>query len=172
MTPPPPPHTTTSDTTRQSTIPSSPPPSFRSRASSPANRPLLAEDPIASDADRTLSDAFDNGYDSDTNGDDGEDGRQRLMRGNLTSAGEDNNHVTTRPGVERAVTEFPRYTPAVPNQPNNRVVGSGGHTQFTLANDGVFANLNAKPELGEKEEEQPPVSFTPPFHPFVDQLFD
>ena len=79
------------------------------------------------------------------------------MRGNLPPSSEDN-HATTRPGVERAVTEFPRFTPTVPNQPS-RVVGSGGHTQFTLANDGVFANLSAKPELGEKEEEQPPVSF-------------
>ena len=79
------------------------------------------------------------------------------MRGNLPPSSEDN-HATTRPGVERAVTQFPRYTPAVSNPPN-RVVGSGGHTQHTLANDGVFANLNAKPELGEKEEEQPPVSF-------------
>lgn len=145
----------TSDT--RQTIPSSPPPSFRSRASSPATRPLLSEDPIASDADRTLSDAFDDGFDSDTNEDDGEDGRRRLMRGNLPPSSDDN-HATTRPGVERTVTEFPHFIPPAPVQPN-RVVGSGGHTQFTLANDGVFANLNAKPELGEKEEEQPPVRF-------------
>ena len=158
MTPP-----ITSDT-RQS-IPSSPPPSFRSRASSPVNRPLLSDDPITSDADRTLSDAFDNGFDSDTNEGDGEDGRQRLMRGNLPPSSEEGNHAPTRPGVERAVTEFPHFTPAAPVQPN-RVVGSGGQTQYTLANDGVFANLNAKPELGEKEEEQPPVSLAPSLEPY------
>lgn len=82
------------------------------------------------------------------------------MRGNPPPSGEDN-HDTSRPGVERTVTELPRFTPAAPVQPN-RVLGSGGHTQFTLANDGVFANLNAKPELGEKLEEQPPVNFAPP----------
>lgn len=79
------------------------------------------------------------------------------MRGNLAPSSEDS-QTTSRPGVERTVTEFPHFTPAAPVQ-SNRGVGSGGHAQFTLANDGVFANLNAKPELGEKLEEQPPVSF-------------
>ena len=65
---------------------------------------------------------------------------------------------TSRPGVERTVTELPRFIPTAPVQAN-RVAGAGGHNHFSLANDGVFANLNAKPERGEKLEEQPPVNF-------------
>lgn len=88
------------------------------------------------------------------NEDDDEGGRQRLIRGNAPPGEE--NHETTRPGVERAVTQLPRFVPTVPAE-TNRVYGSGGQNPFSLANDGVFANLNAKPERGEKLEEQPPV---------------
>lgn len=78
-----------------------------------------------------------------------------MMRGNPQPASEDHNDGS-RPGVERTVTEIPTFIPTAPGAPN-RVYGSGGHNQFTSANDGVFANLNAKPERGEKLEEQPPV---------------
>jgi hypothetical protein len=81
------------------------------------------------------------------------------MRGNPQPASEDHND-SSRPGVERAVAEIPVFTPAAPGAPN-RFYGAGGHNQFTSANDGVFANLNAKPERGEKLEEQPPVRLTP-----------
>jgi hypothetical protein len=51
----------------------------------------------------------------------------------------------------RAATHTPAFAPAV----QGRVYGGGS------GSDGVFANLSAKPERGEKVEEHPPVC--PPF---------
>jgi hypothetical protein len=51
-----------------------------------------------------------------------------------------------RPQVERRPTQFPIFTPRT-----TRVYGGGS------GSDGVFANLAAKPEVGEKTEEHPPV---------------
>lgn len=126
--------------------PSSPPPSFRSRASSPASRRV----------DATLTDAFDaDGSDSDEEND-GDD-RQRLMRGTPSTSSAEHSAAETpattttsdgRPAVmERRTTHIPVFTPAVPG----RVYGGGSQS------DGVFANLSAKPERGEKIEEHPPV---------------
>lgn len=42
--------------------------------------------------------------------------------------------------------------------PNSPTPALGGSRQIALSNDGVFANLNAKPERGEKREDLPPVS--------------
>lgn len=148
-------------TTAHPTIPHSPPPSFRSRASSPTTRHLLAEhDPLVSDADRTLADTFDSPSDDEDDeyarqhGDD----RQRLMRassservsgadGQAPSSGAD---PAPRDGLQRRVTEFPSFVP----QPGGRVYGGG-----SMANDGVFANLSAKPTRGDTDhvEEKPPV---------------
>jgi len=121
--------------------PISPPPSFRSRASSPTSRHV----------DATLADTFDaDGSDSDEDND-GDD-RQRLMRGTPSTSAADTPSVTSvtadgRPTVgERTVTHMPVLTPAVPG----RVYGGGS------GGDGVFANLSAKPEAGEKLEEHPP----------------
>lgn len=128
-------------------IPSSPPPSFRSRASSPTSRRLLSTDPFASEAEQTLADTFDDGEDSDAENE-GDD-RQRLMRGNpeTVNNAEGNLNDADRPGaVQRRVTELPAFTPPV------------SRTAPRPTNDGVFANLSAKPERGEKNEEQPPVS--------------
>lgn len=80
---------------------------------------------------------------------------------------EEDHRETSRPGVERTVTELPRFIPTAPVQPN-RVASAGGHNHFSLANDGVFANLNAKPERGEKLEEQPPVQSFSPLFPFLE----
>lgn len=111
--------------------------------------------------DATLADTFDahdsDGEDEDNDGDD----RQRLMRGEPTPADEGTstqNYTTTSDGirrppvVERRVTHLPVFapTPAV----SGRVYGGG--TQ----NEGVFSNLSAKPDIGEKLEEHPPVSLT------------
>jgi hypothetical protein len=52
--------------------------------------------------------------------------------------------------IERRVTQLPAFTP----HPTGIVYGGG-------SNDGVFANLSAKPERGEKVEEHPPVSQEP-----------
>lgn len=55
--------------------------------------------------------------------------------------------ATTPPQVRREVTRLPVATPT-----STRVYGGGS------GSDGVFANLAAKPEAGEKTEEHPPVS--------------
>ncbi|KAI9892657.1 MAG: hypothetical protein M1814_001351 [Vezdaea aestivalis] len=139
--------------TQDTAIPNSPPPSFRSRASSPTAR-LLSQDPLhsTSAADRALADSFDLPSDDEDNEQDGSDDRQRLIRiraGNGASAQSESGSGAVRPQpIERRVTQFPSFPPGQTSG-TGRVMGGG-------ANDGVFANLNAKPERGEKEEEQPP----------------
>ncbi len=143
-------------------VPSSPPPSFRSRASSPTSRHLLAsEDPLVSEADRTLADTFDDGSASDTESNDGGDDRQRLMRANTIPPTESQTTTVSdgsRPlQIQRTVTEFPGATPVAPGATRGMP-----YSTFTASNDGVFANLSAKPERGEKqEEEKPPVRSLP-----------
>lgn len=51
-------------------------------------------------------------------------------------------------GVQRRVTEIPAF---VPRAGSGRVMGGGSHV-----NDGVWANLNAKPRAGDDVEEKPP----------------
>ena len=87
-----------------------------------------------------------NGSDND---EDGGDDRQRLMRANPNDIAAAD-AASPMPGLPRRHTEFPSFSEPIP-QP-----GTSGRSAF--ANDGVFANLNAKPERGEKTEEQPPVS--------------
>ncbi|KAK4954733.1 hypothetical protein LTR66_013524 [Elasticomyces elasticus] len=138
---------------RRDSIPSSPPPSFRSRASSISRQSLIHQDPDAAEVDRTLADTFD--APSDDESDDGQSNdRRRLMGG--SAATPDNNSVsaadsTGRPRtIERRVTQLPVFAPQ--SQPaGGRVYGGG-----TTANDGVFANLSAKPTRGEELEEKPP----------------
>lgn len=146
-------------------VPASPPPSFRSRASSPAAQHLLSShDPLASEADRTLADTFDNSEASESDGEDGGDDRQNLIRRiappNDTHSGDIQDGP--RPsGPQRTVTTLPVFSPQPALVPavNGRAYGSGTpFITFSSANDGVFANLNAKPERGEKTEELPPVS--------------
>jgi hypothetical protein len=105
--------------------------------------------------DQTLADTFDaDGSDSDEDND-GDD-RQRLMRvpPSSSSVEQMNNETPTaitapdgRPAVvDRRVTHLPAFT-----SPPLVVYGGGSES------DGVFANLSAKPESGEKLEEHPPV---------------
>lgn len=140
--------------------PSSPPPSFRSRTSSPLSRRLLSsDDPIASEAERTLADTFDDGSDSDDDGNNDGDDRQRLMRASTihSDAGQQVVHDGDRPSLPATVTRLPATVPqlgvSAPTRPHT---GPAPYSTFSQ-NDGVFANLNAKPERGEKLEEQPPV---------------
>ncbi|KAF2787348.1 hypothetical protein K505DRAFT_367435 [Melanomma pulvis-pyrius CBS 109.77] len=150
-------------------IPNSPPPSFHSRASSPnaASRRLLADDPLSNDADRTLADTFDSPDDDDDSDDelgDGMDDRQRLMRGTPeTSHGSETtseSEVNPRAGIQRRVTQLPVFNTAAPT--SGRIYGGG-------QNDGVWANLSAKPTRGEDAEEKPPTyeqaaaDATPPY---------
>ncbi|PGG96839.1 hypothetical protein AJ80_09773 [Polytolypa hystricis UAMH7299] len=167
-------------------IPSSPPPSFHSRTSSPTghqrNNNLLSQDPLHSEADQALNDAF--GDDGDHSDDDDEpDDRQRLMRGNAHDSdsahgvsmgsgsgsgsgsnsrggGDDDGEGERPPGIQRRPTLIPSFdTPPAPT--STRVIRS--------TNDGVFANLAAKPERGEKHEDLPPTyeqaaaDATPPY---------
>lgn len=146
--------------------PSSPPPSFRSEASSPTFRRLLShDDPLNSEEDQTLADTFDDGEASDT--EDGPYDRQRLMRADPDAAAreaqqqQEQKSTTTstttgsqRSPVQRRVTELPVFTPIVASRQQPR----GG-------NDGVFANLAAKPERGDGGDEKPPVCFPRSFHP-------
>lgn len=86
------------------------------------------------------------------------------MRGTPTSP--DNEQRTVHDGnrpvvLQRTVTEFPGATPAGVRY-SNVIPGAALPSQFASANDGVFANLNAKPERGEKTEEQPPVRYPHP----------
>ncbi|KAF2259988.1 hypothetical protein CC78DRAFT_502370 [Lojkania enalia] len=146
-------------------IPNSPPPSFHSRASSPsgASRRLLADDPLTNDADRTLADTFDSpSDDEDSDGEDGDgvDDRQRLMRGNPQPQADAEGEEPPRQGIQRRVTTLPAFNTAMPR--SGRVYGGG-------SNDGVFANLSAKPTRGEDVEEKPPTyeqaaaDATPPY---------
>lgn len=140
--------------TLHATIPSSPPPSFRSRTSSPSSRHLLSQDPLASEAEQTLADTFNDG---DSDGEDDTDDRQRLMRGQPDSpvqeqAAQSDENAPRHPVIQRRVTELPAFAPPVTG--SGRVIGGGRST-----NDGVFANMAAKPERGEKGEDHPPVSF-------------
>lgn len=137
----------------------SPPPSFRSRGSSPSSRRLLQEDPRHNDEDHTLADAFDDGTESDT--EDNEDSRQGLRRLD-TSRSSSNQHTITAPAneparIERRVTQIPAFAPPI----------TQGAPRST--NDGVFANLSAKPTAGESLDDKPPTyeqaaaDATPPY---------
>lgn len=145
--------------------PTSPPPSFRSgsRSSSPSSRRLLHGDPQRNDDDQTLADAF--GSENESDSDEEPDDRQRLMRANhdpqspvdngraaATAAsssgpGNDGQDNPRASALARRPTILPTFTPS-----------SGGSRSVAISNDGVFANLAAKPERGEKNEDLPPVS--------------
>lgn len=80
------------------------------------------------------------------------------MRGNAIPPTEGRTQTTGSEGgrpvpLQRAVTEFPSIVPVVPERTRGMP-----YSTFASSNDGVFANLSAKPERGEKlEEEKPPV---------------
>ena len=64
-----------------------------------------------------------------------------------------------QPRLQRRVGEQPGATaPPLSAAATRSTRTATPYTTFSSSNDGVFANLNAKPELGEKTEEQPPVS--------------
>ena len=84
------------------------------------------------------------------------DDRRRLIRdagSSIVTSSYDNPRPTSRQTVHASAlcaSQVPIPT---------RTIYSGNHlNSHSSSNDGVFANLNAKPERGEKLEEQPPVS--------------
>lgn len=173
------PHSYPLNPARSDLTPTSPPPSFRSRSASPSSRRLLQNDPYRNDDDQELADAF---GDEDGSDDDEEpDDRQRLMRANpdgwappdhgqtvATSSSasspesENEAQVETRaaPGIPRRQTILPSFT----------TPASGVNRPITASNDGVFANLAAKPERGEKNEDLPPVRALPTHCEFTNEL--
>jgi hypothetical protein len=138
-------------------VPSSPPPPFTSRPGSPSSRSLLARhDPLASEAERTLAETFDSPSDEEASDDeDDADDRRLLVRSDTDNAS--NNNAATTP-VETRVQQYPVFATTT-----NQLYGSG------RANDGVFANLSAKPSRGDEADEKPPsyeqaaADATPPY---------
>ncbi|KAI1819217.1 hypothetical protein F4861DRAFT_158540 [Xylaria intraflava] len=134
-------------------IPNSPPPSFHSRASSgDRRRPNVGSD---------LAEAFDtDGDDSDEEPDD----RQRLVRGNsfplsqnAAAAGQNQTGEEPRPqSVQpRQPTQPPSFsaTGRAQSTSNSRIYGGG------IQSDGVFSNMAARPERGEKPVEESPPTY-------------
>ncbi|KAL4881376.1 hypothetical protein BJY04DRAFT_57566 [Aspergillus karnatakaensis] len=162
--------------------PSSPPPSFRSRSDSPSSRRLLRDDPSHQNStDQTLADAFD---DSGSEAGEELDDRQRLMRAQPDSwSPTDTPSSTSIPpevvgassssGGDRASQSAPNSQPTMGLQRRTTLLpffGGGSSNRATpSSNDGVFANLAAKPERGEKSEDLPPsyeeaaADATPPY---------
>ncbi|BDD55573.1 hypothetical protein MAP00_001073 [Monascus purpureus] len=158
-------------------IPSSPPPSFHSRSSSPSSRRLLHDEPSRNnEADTALTDAF--GAEDESDADEEPDDRQRLMRANPESRTSTHNineaasssDARTETQSEshglgtrgRSGTVLPTFSGST--APSGRVINS--------TNDGVFANLAAKPERGEKTEDLPPVCFLSPDISLFDSIAD
>ena len=137
-------------------VPNSAPPSFRSRASTSSSR-RAEHDDIRSDAERMLAETFNDGEVSEGE-QEASDDRQRLIhRSYGPQANDTRSHYSAR--LNRRMTEIPSFVNFRPANTN----AARGRSQnpslpnLTPSNDGVFANLDAKPELGEKLEEQPPV---------------
>ncbi|KAJ5454579.1 uncharacterized protein N7458_005535 [Penicillium daleae] len=162
--------------TRSDITPTSPPPSFRSRSrsTSPSSRRLLHGDPLHNDDDQTLADAF--GDEDESEDDEEPDDRQRLMRAN-PDAGSPAGYGQVASSASSSDAridgqEEPRASP-LPRRPTLlptfTTPASGGSRSVAQSNDGVFANLAAKPERGEKNEDLPPsyeeaaADATPPY---------
>lgn len=171
-----------SDTTTPA-VPSSPPPSFHSRSTSPSSRRLLPNESRDNEADRTLEDAF--GGDDDSDSDDEPDDRQRLMRAGTNSRtpsyNSNHNAGETAPSSSQLQSQSQLQTQSQSGtegrQDGSNGSGGGGGARersatvlptfgggtatsgrvISSANDGVFTNLSAKPERGEKNEDHPPV---------------
>ena len=138
--------------------PASPPPSFRSRVSSPGSRSTVNNHRGSNpDVDRTLADTFDDGEGSDSDDENGGDDRRRLLRdATIVQEAEtlDTRRETTL-AIEPPITSDPPVTAihVAFRSPSGAISAAPSGP----VNDGVFANLSAKPERGEKSEEQPPV---------------
>lgn len=156
---------TTTTSPHRPSVPSSPPPSFRSRASSFAHHNTSESERLVSDADRTLADTFDAPSDDDSS----DDGRSRS---HTHRPDERQRALSARPGdnstssPEHASDTSPTTTTNPPTQPRRTTQLSSFFTPRSSAttrtnqavNDGVFANLSAKPTRGEEADEKPPVS--------------
>lgn len=140
------------------------------------------------DADQTLADAFNDGSDSEA--DDQPDDRQRLMRANPEpqslggndgggyNGSYDGNNAAAASSSESSLggggggQQQQQQPPQQQQQsrglfrrptilPSFATSSSGTSRAVASSNDGVFANLAAKPERGEKTEDLPPVCIFP-----------
>ncbi|KAI0836215.1 hypothetical protein F5Y06DRAFT_112119 [Hypoxylon sp. FL0890] len=128
-------------------IPNSPPPSFHSRASSFERR--------RQNVDPTLADAFDA---EDDDSDDEPDDRQRLVRGNSfpisnNSASQSPDRGDVRPSAPGGQAAQWSSSGTNPQHASSRVYGGG------IQSDGVFSNMMARPERGEKVVEEAPPTY-------------
>ncbi|OTA89391.1 hypothetical protein M434DRAFT_79340 [Hypoxylon sp. CO27-5] len=129
-------------------IPNSPPPSFHSRASSFERR--------RQNVDPALADAFDA---EDDDSDDEPDDRQRLVRGNSFPISNNSNTQTSNGGDLRPSAPTGGQTTqwsssgTNPQHAGSRVYGGG------IQSDGVFSNMTARPERGEKIVEEAPPTY-------------
>lgn len=147
--------------------PASPPPSFRSRTSSSTSRRLASHASASSGVDATLADTFDDGQPSDDDGENELGDRQHLIR--RTEDQPPGHEASLRTDRSRAAIQpfaAPRNATTASLAPHP---SANPLSTSASSNDGVFANLNAKPERGEKTEEQPPsyeqaaADATPPY---------
>ena len=155
----------TEDVANTST-PVSAPPSFRSRATSLVSQQSQAEN-SHSDAERMLAEAFNNGEGSDWEQGEGDD-RQSLIRQTPAALTQDT-RSTHLERLSHRTTEIPSSVTLTPPTASALRTASQTtcHPNLTISNDGVFANLDAKPELGEKLEEQPPVRHYCPYNRYT-----
>lgn len=139
-------------------IPNSPPPSFRSHPSSRRS----SRDNLPRAADQDLDDAFGAPSDDEDNDEDTRDRRRLISNGHSAQSPSDTTTLSapSRPDApNRQTTQIPTF---VPGSSSGRVVGAG-------SNDGVFANITAKPRAGDDVDEKPPTyeqaaaDATPPY---------
>ena len=105
------------------------------RGTDPASMPLI---------DRALEETFDDSNAPELDGT-AQDDREQLIRNSMSHQ----NNTATSSIATRSNASTGRVT--APHHARSAILSK--------SNDGVFANLNAKPEIGEKFEEQPPVSW-------------
>ncbi|KAJ6014569.1 hypothetical protein N7540_009160 [Penicillium herquei] len=159
--------------TRSNLTPTSPPPSFHSRSRSPSPSSRLLHSDHGRDEEQTLADAFGSEDDSD----DECDARQGLMRANPDPYASSENSQTSTAAASssesRTNSQSQTPTSAMSRRPtilpSFTTPTSGNSRSIAASNDGVFANLAAKPERGEKNEDLPPsyeeaaADATPPY---------
>lgn len=151
-------------------IPNSPPPSFRSHNSSRRNS-AQHNHHHDQDADRDIDDAFAAPSDDEDDRDAPDADRQRLVQTNDLDSAEPAAPVQP-PRLGRRVTEINMFLPGGSRSNNITTTTIGGGSS---ANDGVFANISAKPTRGEELDEKPPVCYlTHPSYlsPLTDLIVD
>lgn len=143
-----------------SAIPSSPPPSFHSDFNS---HRTSHDNHNRSEQEQNLNDAFDAPSDDESDDGDTQDRRRLITDTESTSPqiASTTAHIAARPDTsQRTLTQLPSF----PIRPT-----SGSTRGNAPTNDGVFANLNAKPRVGDDLDEKPPTyeqaaaDATPPY---------